>query len=120
MKLSPRAPAYAGLLGLATGLAIGTAWSSPGARLGLPTVEELRPSLAVDPLERLGRAEMALAAERARASLEAGRPWAAWGLLRGFVDEADEAPAAVALLAARAAAGWGGWSQVDRLLAGRP
>ncbi|HEX6371666.1 MAG TPA: transglycosylase SLT domain-containing protein [Longimicrobium sp.] len=116
----PRTPLFAALVGLATGLAFSTA-SGEGAIFSyIPAVEELTPHVPDDPMPALTHAGMALAVREAQGNLEAGRPWAAWKQLRGYVKEPADAPETVVLTAARAAAGWDGWSQVRRLLQGRP
>jgi len=119
MKLTSEIAGYAGFVGLATGLAIGTAPSAADVRDGIPSAAELAPRLDLDPFRGLTHAGMLLAARDASGKLEAGRPWAAWMALRDYLDDADDAPPAVALLGARAAAGWDGWGQVRRLLRGR-
>jgi soluble lytic murein transglycosylase len=115
----PRAPQYAALIGLATGLAFGTASGERAIFSYIPAVEELTPRLPDDPMPVLTHAGMALATREAQTHLDAGRPWAAWKSLRGYVKDPAEAPEQVVVLAARAAAGWDGWSQVRRLLQGR-
>jgi soluble lytic murein transglycosylase len=119
MIRSPSAPVYAALLGLATGLAFGTASGERTILSAIPAVEDLAPHLPDEPMPPLTHAAMALAVREAEGHLEAGRPWAAWKTLRRFVQEPAGAPDAVVLTAARAAAGWEGWSQVRRLLAER-
>lgn len=119
MIRSASAPVYAALVGLATGLAFGTASGERALRSAVPAVEELTPRLPDDPMPPLTHAAMALAVREAEGHLAAGRPWAAWQVLRGFVRNPGDAPERVVLVAARAAAGWDGWSQVRRLLDGR-
>jgi soluble lytic murein transglycosylase len=119
MIRSPSAPLCAALLGLATGLAFGTASGERAVLSAIPAVEELAPRLPDDPMAPLTHAAMVLAVREAEVHLRAGRPWAAWKELRTFVDEPADAPDPVVLVAARAAAGWEGWSQVRRLLEGR-
>ncbi|WP_420127854.1 transglycosylase SLT domain-containing protein [Longimicrobium sp.] len=115
----PRTPLYAAFIGLATGLAFSTAAGEGAIFSYIPSVEELTPHVPDDPMPALTHAGMALAVREAEGNLEAGRPWAAWKQLRGYVKDPAEAPDAVVLTAARAAAGWDGWSQVRRLLEGR-
>jgi soluble lytic murein transglycosylase len=115
----PRAPLFAALLGLSTGLAFSTASGERAIFSHIPTVEELTPRLPDDPMPPLTHAGMALAAREAQAHLDAGRPWAAWQTLRAHVKDPSDAPDQMVVLAARAAAGWDGWSQVRRLLQGR-
>jgi soluble lytic murein transglycosylase len=119
MKYPSELIRYAGFAGLATGLAIGTAWGRRDLRESVPQVTQLQSRIAADPFRGLTHAGMLLAARQASANLEAGRPWAAWNELREYVEDEDGAPPAIALLAARAAAGWDGWSHVRRLLEGR-
>lgn len=119
MIRSPSAPVYAALLGLATGLAFGTASGERAVLSAIPAVEELTPHLPDDPMPALTHAAMALAVREAEGHLQAGRPWAAWKELRRFVSKPADAPDQVVLVAARSAAGWDGWSQVRRLLEGR-
>ena len=119
MTRSPSAPLYAALVGLATGLAFGTASGDRAARTAIPALETLAPRIPDDVLPPLTHAAMALAAREAEAHLRADRPWAAWTELRGFLAQPAETPDAVVLLGARAAAGWDGWSHVLRLLQGR-
>ena len=115
----PRAPQYAALIGLATGLAFGTASGERAIFSYIPAVEELTPRLPDDPMPALTHAGMALATREAQTHLDEGRPWAAWKSLREYVKDPAAAPEQVVVLAARAAAGWDGWSQVRRLLQGR-
>jgi soluble lytic murein transglycosylase len=115
----PRTPLFAALVGLATGLAFSTAAGEGAIFSYIPAVEELTPHVPDDPMPALTHAGMALAVREAEGKLDAGRPWAAWKLLRGYVKDPADAPDAVVLTAARAAAGWDGWSQVRRLLEGR-
>ncbi|HEX2078441.1 MAG TPA: hypothetical protein VHG08_12055, partial [Longimicrobium sp.] len=110
------APLYAALLGLATGLAFGTASGERAILSRIPQAEELTPHLPDQPMPALTHAGMALAVRNAERHLQAGRPWAAWKELRGHVKDPGKAPDAVVLVAARAAAGWEGWSHVRRLL----
>lgn len=120
MKRSTELTRYAAFAGVTVGLAIGTAWGERDVTGAIPSVAEMvAPATDLDPFRNLTHAGMLLAAREASASLEAGRPWAAWNRLRDYVGEGDDAPASVTLLAARAAAGWDGWSHVRRLLAGR-
>ncbi|HEX2210841.1 MAG TPA: hypothetical protein VHG93_24370, partial [Longimicrobium sp.] len=119
MTKHPRAPLFAALLGLATGLAFSNARGERAILSYIPTVEELTPSVPEDPMPALTHAGMALAVREAQGHLEAGRPWAAWKELREYVEDPADAPDAVVLTAARAAAGWDGWSHVRRLLQGR-
>ncbi|HEV7589213.1 MAG TPA: lytic transglycosylase domain-containing protein [Longimicrobium sp.] len=117
MKLTTRVAAYAGAVGVLTGLLLG---SSRAALRDLPRVSDLRPTVDLDPFRGLTHVGMLVAAREARARLDDGRPWAAWNALRDFAEEkADELPPPVALLAAQSAAGWDGWGHVRRLLAGR-
>ena len=118
MLKHPRTPLIAALVGLATGLAFSTASGERAIFSYIPAVEELTPRMPDDPMPALTHAGMALAVREAQGQLQAGRPWAAWKLLRGYVKDPAEAPDAVVLTAARAAAGWDGWSQVRRLLEG--
>ncbi|HEU4558669.1 MAG TPA: lytic transglycosylase domain-containing protein [Longimicrobium sp.] len=109
---------YAGLVGVLAGLLMA---SPPEAVRSLPTVADIRASVAMDPFRSVTHAGMLLAARTAQDRLDEGRPWAAWNMLRDFaVDDADDLPPSVSLLAARSAAGWDGWSHVRRLLDGRP
>ncbi|HEY0017894.1 MAG TPA: transglycosylase SLT domain-containing protein [Longimicrobium sp.] len=119
MVKHPRTPLYAALVGLATGLAFGTASGERAIFSYVPSVEELTPRLPDDAMPVLTHAGMALATREAQGHLDAGRPWAAWKVLRGHVKKPDDAPEQVVVLAARAAAGWDGWSHVRRLLQGR-
>lgn len=119
MIRSPSAPVYAALVGLATGLAFGTASGERAVFSAIPAVEEITPQLPDDPMPPLTHAAMALAVREAEGHLQAGRPWAAWKEVRKFVQKPASAPDAVVLVGARAAAGWEGWSQVRRLLEGR-
>ncbi|HEU4881044.1 MAG TPA: transglycosylase SLT domain-containing protein [Longimicrobium sp.] len=115
----PRTPLFAALVGLATGLAFSTASGERAIFSYIPAVEDLTPHVPDDPMPALTHAGMALAMRDAEGNLEAGRPWAAWKQLRGYVKDPADAPDAVVLTAARAAAGWDGWSHVRRLLEGR-
>ncbi|MBW3571834.1 MAG: hypothetical protein KY467_12070, partial [Gemmatimonadetes bacterium] len=119
MIKDPRTPLYAALVGLATGLAFGTASGERAILSYVPTVEQLTPRVPEDPMPALTHAGMALAMREAQGQLRAGRPWAAWKQLREYVDDPAQAPEAVVLTAARAASGWDGWSHVRRLLEGR-
>ncbi|HEX8694021.1 MAG TPA: lytic transglycosylase domain-containing protein [Longimicrobium sp.] len=119
MKFSSELVRYAGFAGIATGLAIGTAWGRGDVRESLSRITTLEAPAVTDPFAGLSHAGMTAAAREASAELESGRPWAAWNELRCYVEDEDDAPPAVALLAARAAAGWDAWSHVRRLLAGR-
>jgi soluble lytic murein transglycosylase len=101
--------------GILVGMFGGSLWSSerPGWR-GL-IFHQMGGLTRLDPVRVLPRAELAVSALRARAALDAGRPWSAWLLLRDEVD-APDAAASYVLLAARAASEWGGWENVHRLL----
>jgi soluble lytic murein transglycosylase len=109
----------AAFTGLACGLALSTAWSATDLRQDVPTVSDLHPAAALDPMRAITRTEAMLAMETARTRLAEGRPWAAWLALRPYVASADDAEPQAVLLAARAASGWGGWPEVRRLLVGR-
>jgi soluble lytic murein transglycosylase len=119
MKFHPSLPVIAAFAGLATGLAISTAWSEADLRERVPSMAEFVPETPLDPLRGITRAELRMAMEKAQAKLAAGQPWAAWVALRGFVTQADDAEPAAVLMAARAAGGWGGWTHVRTLLDGR-
>jgi soluble lytic murein transglycosylase len=119
MKHPVTVPVIAAFAGLASGLALSTAWSERDLRQDVPTVSDLHPAAALDPMRAITRTEAMLAVEKARARLAEGRPWAAWLALRPFVASAGDAEPDAVLLAARAAAGWGGWPEVRRLLADR-
>lgn len=119
MTQHPRTPLIAALVGLATGLAISTASGERAILSYIPAVEELTPRVPDDPMPALTHAGMALAVREAQGHLDAGRPWAAWKQLRGYVKDPADAPETIVLTAARAAAGWDGWSHVRRLLQGR-
>jgi soluble lytic murein transglycosylase len=100
------------LLGL-----FGTAlWSADDVRLRGPSLEELHDLTRLEPVRVLPRTGLHLAALEARLVLDAGRPWAAWELLRTHLDDVDHVAAPHILLAARSAAGWGGWHHVRPLL----
>jgi soluble lytic murein transglycosylase len=119
MKLPPRSTLAAGTLGLAMGLAIGTTRSGAERPHLVPAVSEIVRSEPLDPFRGLTHAGMILAVRSANEKLDAGRPWAAWNVLKEYVEEPEDAPAGVTLLAARSAAGWDAWSHVRRLLQGR-
>ncbi len=103
------------LLGL-----FGTAlWSADDLRLRNPTLEDLQGLTRLEPVRVLPRTELLLISTQARAHLTAGRPWAAWQLLREHTDDPAASPGVV-VLAARAASGWGGWRQARDLLSGQP
>jgi soluble lytic murein transglycosylase len=112
----PIAAAFTGLVG---GLGLSAAWSETDLRDGIPTVSDLHPATALDPMRVITRTETMVAMERASRHLAEGRPWAAWLTLRGYVAHADAAEPDAVLLAARAAGGWGGWGEVRRLLEDR-
>jgi soluble lytic murein transglycosylase len=109
----------AALLGSALGLALGNAAAGRAAVSVIPSVAELTEAMPRLSLPEFPHAQMALAAREADRHLDAGRPWAAWRVVRGMVAEPAAAPDAFVLLAARAAAGWDAWGQVRRLLEGR-
>lgn len=103
---------------LAVGL-LGTALWSAERSLGgasLPLSDLTR----MEPIRVLPRAELMLVAMEARAQIEAGRPWAAWEMMRERLDEPESAPGEAVITAAAAAGGWGGWRHVRPLLEGQP
>lgn len=104
--------------GFLLGLAGTAVWSAERAGVGmsLPLDELTR----MEPVRVLPRAQLLLVAMEARAHLGAGRPWAAWELMRANLDDPAVAPSEAVMTAAAAAAGWGGWSEVRPLLDGQP
>ncbi|HET6762720.1 MAG TPA: hypothetical protein VFH27_03585, partial [Longimicrobiaceae bacterium] len=119
MKHPHAVSVVAAFVGLAGGLGLSAAWSETDLRDGLPTISDLHPASALNPMRLIDRTEMMVQMERAEGHLRDGRPWAAWLAMRPYVAHADGADPAAVLLAARAASGWGGWGEVRRLLEDR-
>ncbi len=98
----------------------GTAlWSADDVRLRGPWLTQLEQLTRLDPVHVLPRTGMTLIAMEARIYLDAGRPWSAWEVIRGHLDDPDQVAASHVLLAARAAGEWGGWHHTRSLLAER-
>lgn len=112
--------APASLVGAALGLVLAAVGSATRPEITVASMVGIDSIAVVDPLIRLPRTSMAVAAGEARDRLAQGRPWAAWESLRDHVTEPENAPDAIVLIAARAAAAWGGWDHVRRLLRDQP
>src|SRR5680860_1138558 len=111
-------PFVAATVGFCAGV-FGTALVADTASWRAFSITELAPVPVLSPMAALPRTAMTLAMLEARSNLESNRPWAAWNLLREYVENPAEADASVVLLAAKAAGAWGGWDHARELLEDR-
>ncbi len=103
---------------LAGGVFVGRLQSTEW-RWRTPAAVEPRALVALDPVLALPRTAGLLATLEAEQHLAAGRPYAAWESLQGYLDLAGPEGQRANLLAARAASQWGGWDRARSVLAGR-